>query len=48
MPGPGATAFGQVEGHTVTDVLAWLATIDLDRRKGIGYVAIDMSATYAP
>lgn len=37
---------GQVEGRTVADVLAWLATTDLDWRKGIGYVAIDMSATY--
>lgn len=37
---------GQVEGRTVADVLAWLATTDLDWRKGIGHVAIDMSATY--
>ncbi|WP_375256582.1 transposase [Streptomyces sp. PKU-EA00015] len=37
---------GQVEGRTIADVLAWLATTDLDWRKGIGYVAIDMSATY--
>lgn len=37
---------GQVEGRTVADVLAWLATTDLDWRKGIGYVAIDMSAAY--
>jgi transposase len=37
---------GQVEGRTVADVLTWLATTSLDWRKGIGYVAIDMSATY--
>ncbi|WP_053754749.1 transposase [Streptomyces sp. MMG1533] len=37
---------GQVEGRPVADVLAWLATTDLDWRRGIGYVAIDMSATY--
>lgn len=37
---------GQVEGRTVADVLAWLATTDLDWRKGIGCVAIDMSAAY--
>ncbi|MFG2424868.1 transposase [Streptomyces sp. NPDC048448] len=37
---------GQVEGRTVADVLAWLATTSLDWRKGIGYVAIDMSAIY--
>ncbi|MGW1785633.1 transposase [Streptomyces sp. NPDC002143] len=38
--------FGQVEGRTAADVLARLATVGLDRRTGIGYVAIDMSATY--
>ncbi|MFE4824696.1 ISL3 family transposase [Streptomyces sp. NPDC056704] len=37
---------GQVEGRTAADVLAWLATTDLDWRRGIGHVAIDMSATY--
>lgn len=35
---------GQVEGRTVTDVLAWLSP--LTWRKAIRYVAIDMSATY--
>ncbi len=37
---------GQVEGRTVADVLAWPATTSLDWRNGVGYVAIDMSATY--
>src|SRR5207302_77577 len=37
---------GQVEGRTVADVLTWLATTSLAWRKCIGYVAIDMSATY--
>jgi len=37
---------GQVEGRTVADVLAWLATTDLNWRRGIGYVAIDTAATY--
>ncbi|MBC2906899.1 transposase [Streptomyces cupreus] len=37
---------GQVEGRTVADVLAWLATTPLAWRKSIEYVAIDMSATY--
>ncbi|MEV6013866.1 transposase [Streptomyces sp. NPDC051976] len=36
---------GQVEGRTVADVLAWLSTTELNWRKGIRYVAIDMSAT---
>ncbi|MEV6592808.1 transposase [Streptomyces acidicola] len=37
---------GQVEGRTVADVLAWLATTPLAWRKSIEYVAIDMPATY--
>ncbi|WUW67933.1 ISL3 family transposase (plasmid) [Streptomyces sp. NBC_01455] len=37
---------GQVEGRTVSDVLAWLATTPLTWRKSICHVAIDMSATY--
>ncbi|MER6548456.1 transposase [Streptomyces sp. NPDC001250] len=37
---------GQVEGRTVADVLAWLATTPLTWRKSIKYVAIDMSTTY--
>jgi transposase len=37
---------GQVEGRTVADVLAWLATTPLTRRKSIHHVAIDISATY--
>lgn len=37
---------GQVEGRTDADVLAWVATTSLDWRRGIGYLAIDMSATY--
>jgi transposase len=37
---------GQVEGRTAADALALLATTDLDWRKGIGHIAIDMSATY--
>ncbi|MET8949173.1 ISL3 family transposase [Streptomyces sp. NPDC004542] len=37
---------GQVEGRTVADVLTWLAATPLTWRKGIEYVAIDMSATY--
>jgi transposase len=37
---------GQVEGRTVADVLAWLATTPLTWRKSIRHVAIDMSATY--
>jgi transposase len=37
---------GQVEGRTVADVLAWLATTPLTWRKSIEYVAIDMSTTY--
>ncbi|MET8682010.1 transposase [Streptomyces sp. NPDC004647] len=36
---------GQVEGHTVADVLAWLATTPLTWRKNVRHVAIDMSAT---
>lgn len=36
---------GQVEGRTVADVLVWLATRPLTRRKSIRHVAIDMSAT---
>ncbi|MFJ9483064.1 ISL3 family transposase [Streptomyces mirabilis] len=37
---------GQVEGRTVADVLAWLATTPLSWRNSIRHVAIDMSATY--
>ncbi|WP_043262654.1 ISL3 family transposase [Streptomyces sp. CT34] len=37
---------GQVEGRTVADVLAWLATTPLAWRNSIEYVAIDMSTTY--
>ncbi len=37
---------GQVEGRTVADVLAWLATTPLTWRRSIKYVAIDMSSTY--
>ncbi|GAA0671660.1 hypothetical protein GCM10009535_59250 [Streptomyces thermocarboxydovorans] len=37
---------GQVEGRTVADVLAWLATTPLEWRKTIRHVAIDMSTTY--
>jgi transposase len=37
---------GQVEGRTVADVLAWLATTPLTWRNSIRHVAIDMSATY--
>ncbi|PWI06965.1 ISL3 family transposase [Streptomyces sp. NWU339] len=37
---------GQVEGRTVADVLAWLATTPLNWRKSIAYVAIDMSTVY--
>jgi len=37
---------GQVEGRSVADVLAWLATTPLTWRKSIQHVAIDMSATY--
>jgi len=32
--------------RTVADVLAWLSTTELNWRKSIRYVAIDMSATY--
>jgi transposase len=34
---------GQVEGRAPSDVPAWLATIPLQWRKQIRYVAIDMS-----
>ncbi|MFG3408493.1 ISL3 family transposase [Streptomyces sp. NPDC048142] len=37
---------GQVEGRTVADVLAWLSTTPLTRRKNITHVTIDMSSTY--
>ncbi|KUO20192.1 transposase [Streptomyces dysideae] len=37
---------GQVEGHTVADVPAWLATTSPAWRNSIEYVAIDTSATY--
>jgi transposase len=37
---------GQVEGRTVADVLAWLATTPLTWRESIQDVAIDMSSTY--
>lgn len=37
---------GEVEGRTVANVLAWLATTPLTWRKSIEYVAIDMSTTY--
>lgn len=36
---------GQVEGRSVADVLAWLATTPLTWRKSIRHVAIDLSAT---
>ncbi|MET7609146.1 ISL3 family transposase [Streptomyces avermitilis] len=37
---------GQVEGRTVADVLAWLATTPLTWRKNGRHVAMDMPATY--
>ncbi|WP_073946017.1 ISL3 family transposase [Streptomyces kebangsaanensis] len=37
---------GQVEGRSVADVLAWLATTPLTWRKSITHVATGMSATY--
>ncbi|MGW7244480.1 helix-turn-helix domain-containing protein [Streptomyces sp. NPDC054804] len=39
---------GQVEGRTVADALAWLATPPLTWRNKIRHVAIDMSATTEP
>lgn len=37
---------GQIEGRAPSDVLAWLAGTDLQWRKQIRYVAIDMSTGY--
>ncbi|MBT2404539.1 MULTISPECIES: transposase [unclassified Streptomyces] len=37
---------GQVEGRSVADVLAWLATTSLSWRNSIRHVSIDVSAAY--